>query len=66
MRVIAVIIKEWLVRNNHDGLYNHEYHCSCSVDDVLCCDGKINKCVAAKKAACDCEEKCEFHLKPVE
>ena len=66
IRAIVGMTKEWLKKNGHAGLYNHDKECSCTIDDLLCCDEYLNRCVAAEKVSCDCKLKCDFHLKPAD
>jgi hypothetical protein len=64
--VISEIVKERLIENGYDGLYNTEKECACTIDDLVACGESLSRCVAARKTDCDCTGECEFHLKPAD
>lgn len=66
---IREIVKQWLIANNFDGLYNDNYDgCGCEVKDLMPCDESGINCYAGYKAPCpgpedgDCDGDCPWHI----
>ena len=64
---VTEIIKEYLVKNNYDGLYAE--NCGCLLDDLIPCldwfseDCKAGHKVEYKEDECPCGEGCPWHIK---
>jgi hypothetical protein len=60
-RPVKAIIKEYLVANGYDGLFNPDGDCACSNDDLNPCDEPMADCEAGYKKPCDCGEH-DWHI----
>ena len=66
------IVKDYLVRNEFDGLYNGHNDCGCEVSDLSpCMDGMGDRCQPGYKALCtpECDhdfghEPGQWHIQP--
>lgn len=65
---IKEITKEYLIKNNYDGLICPEVPCGCSVEDLMECGEVHELCQGGYKVPCECDEGCKYHiaLKPKE
>lgn len=56
-----------LRKTGHDGLFNADHGCACSVNDIAPCGGIEDTCAAGRRFACDCpkifgEKPHKFHI----
>ncbi len=55
------IIKEWLIKNGYEGLYENDSSydgCGCAVEDLMPCDEPSINCMAGYKVSCPGPEDC--------
>lgn len=43
------IVKEWLITNGYEGLYNGSEYCGCDIEDLNACGGPMGGCQPAYK-----------------
>lgn len=67
---IENIVKNYLIENNFDGLYNENYPCACEINNLFPCgfDGQILNCspgykLIAKDCECNRDECITFYQK---
>ena len=59
---VGEIIKQYLVENNFDGLFDGDSECACLKEDLFPCDAPCDRCEPGHKLPCDCAEEHIFHL----
>ena len=67
MKTVQDIVKEYLVNNSYDGLYNPDGECACEISCLRPCDGDFSECIPGYKQPCTCGEH-DWHIgrrKPV-
>ena len=64
MTVLVDMVREWLERNDYEGLFNPEC-CACELSDLMPCDEpNFRECEPGYKTECpdDCGEGCLWHI----
>ena len=60
---VMEIIKDWLMKNNYDGLFS-DGECACVIRDLMpCCEYSSIHCEPGYKLPCDCGEH-DYHIGP--
>lgn len=60
-KTVIEIIKQHLIDNEFDGLYNEDLECGCEIADLEPCDALQSDCTAGYKHTCDKEY--DFYIK---
>ena len=61
---VLEIIKEYLVQNGYDGLYNTAGECACLIEDLAPCSESCSDCEPGYKGPCLCGGDHDFDLTP--
>jgi len=65
MITVLDIVKQYLIANGYDGLYNED--CGCVVDDLIPCGDCFDNCIPGYKwDHCGCGCGCTEHIGPKE
>ncbi len=57
---ISEIVKEYLIKNGYDGLYQ-KGECACIIADLFPCSEPSENCTAGHKNPCDCGDH-DYHI----
>ena len=64
MATVQKIIRDYLVQNKFDGLISKGCD-GCDIGSLMpCLVADLLDCEPAYKIACDCDEKCDWHMSP--
>lgn len=57
---VKAIVRDWLVTNGYEGLFNENGECGCDLNDLMCCDNSgVDWCLPAYKLKCEgCTHTC--------
>lgn len=56
------IVRERLIADDYDGLFNDALDCACLVDDLAPCASINEDCAAGHRTSCDCGDGHAFHV----
>ena len=62
MNDVKSIVKQYLRKNNFDGLCHIDGECACDLSDLAPCDHISLDCEPGYKLPCECEEEHLFHI----
>lgn len=61
---VVEIIKEYLIKNEFDGIYNPDGECACDIEHLVECGEICDNCTVGYKTKCDCGEHA-YHINKI-
>lgn len=61
---VKTIVRDFLIKNEYDGLFNEDGECACEVEDLSPCGEMSENCTAGYSGPCTCGNGCDFDIYP--